>query len=498
MDSRIKRRCSVLIGVLLFATTLQTNAATVTVTNTNDSGPGSLRQALADANDGDTINFDPALNGQTITLTSAEVVVDKNITISGPGADLLTVSRSSQTDFRIFHVMPRHAATIAGMSITEGRDTGGGIFNDGSALIVDSCLLADNTDYTGAGGGGIRNFGRTANLTIANSTISYNDSCSGGGFCGLGGGIFNDTGVVVITNSSISFNTLFYGSAGGIENFDGAMQISNSEIVGNFAAFTGGGIINDCERCTLTITNSTISGNHAGTNLAGTGYGGGIYNYGIATITNSTISGNDAGSKNGGRGAGVFSEGELYISNSSVSGNYAGLHGGGVQNSGSVTITNTTFSDNQAVEAGGGIYNYVSGTITIGNTVLKTGESGANIFNEGIVTSIGYNLSNDDGGSVLTGPGDQIDTDPLLGPLQDNGGPTFTHELLPGSPGIDTGDPIFTPPPFYDQRGPDFYRVRNGRVDIGLFEVQTGSTPAPTATPRATPTPRPRPTSVPR
>ena len=90
---------------------------------------------------------------------------------------------------------------------------------------------------------------------------------------------------------------------------------------------------------------------------------------------------------------------------------------------------------------------------------------------------------------MLTGPGDQINTDPMLGPLQDNGGLTFTHALLPGSPAIDAGDPNFTPPPFYDQRGLPFDRVRNGRIDIGSFEVQA---------PRATPTPRPRLTPAPR
>src|SRR5882757_7842546 len=80
----------------------------ITVINTNDSGPGSLRQALADANDGDTINFDPSLNGQTITLTTAELLINKNITISGPGANLLTVSRAAKAAFRIFHVIPGH------------------------------------------------------------------------------------------------------------------------------------------------------------------------------------------------------------------------------------------------------------------------------------------------------------------------------------------------------------------------------------------------------
>jgi hypothetical protein len=100
----------------------------------------------------------------------------------------------------------------------------------------------------------------------------------------------------------------------------------------------------------------------------------------------------------------------------------------------------------------------------------------------------------------LNGPDDQINTDPVLGPLQNNGGPTYTHALLPGSPAIDAGDPKFTPPPFYDQRGSGFWRVRNGRIDVGAFEVQAGATPTPTATPtpRPTPTPRSRPTPRPR
>src|SRR5207253_2073140 len=123
------------------------------------------------------------------------------------------------------------------------------------------------------------------------------------------------------------------------------------------------------------------------------------------------------------------------------------------------------------------------GSLALGNTILKTGTSGANIvILNGTVTSHGYNISTDNGGGFLTGPGDQINTNPILGPLQDNGGPTFTHELLTGSPAIDAGDPNFTPPPFYDQRGIGFDRVINGRIDIGSFEVQSIQ-PTPTATP---------------
>jgi len=97
------------------------------------------------------------------------------------------------------------------------------------------------------------------------------------------------------------------------------------------------------------------------------------------------------------------------------------------------------------------------------------------------VISLGYNVSSDDGGGYLNGPGDQINTDAMLGILQDNGGPTFTHALLPGSPAIDATDPNFTPPPFFDQRRLGFDRVVNGRIDVGSFEVQAGSTPNPDA-----------------
>jgi len=82
--------------------------------------------------------------------------------------------------------------------------------------------------------------------------------------------------------------------------------------------------------------------------------------------------------------------------------------------------------------------------------------------------------------------------------LQDNGGPTQTHALLPGSPAIDAGDPSFVPPPWYDQRGPNFYRLRNDRIDIGSFEVQEGPAVTPTPTPRPAPTPRTRPNPPPR
>src|SRR3954465_6552440 len=126
------------VCVIPFALAQQTTAkgnrpaTTITVTNGNDSGSGSLRQALAGANDGDTIQFDSALNGQTITLTSGELVVADSITISGPGPTLLAVSRDSQTsNFRILHIQPNHTVAISGLTISNGsliNLSGAGIF----------------------------------------------------------------------------------------------------------------------------------------------------------------------------------------------------------------------------------------------------------------------------------------------------------------------------------------------------------------------------------
>jgi hypothetical protein len=182
----------------------------------------------------------------------------------------------------------------------------------------------------------------------------------------------------------------------------------------------------------------------------------------------------------------------LTVSNSTISGNQAlGGAAAGIANDGNLTVTNSTFSDNSAA-FGGGIFN--AGEATVGDTVLNAGTFGGTIFNDGgTVTSFGYNLASDDGGGVLTGPSDQINTDPMLGPLKDHGGPTFTHALLPGSPAIDAGDPSFTPPPSRDQRGCPFDRVFNGRIDVGSFEAQPPSRPCPTLRPRPTPHPRPIP-----
>lgn len=454
------------------------------VSNTNDSGPGSLRQALADAHNGDTIIFDAALNGRNIGLSSGELVIDKNVTVNGPGANLLGLFGPPNTSSRIFHVMPSTTVTIAGLSISRGvsdQRGGGAILNDHAILTLDSCAVQYSFSAQYSSGGGVYNDGSGASATLAilNSTIRDN------GAYYAGGGIYNDasnagSATLTITNSTIGSNSAIYsampyisgGDGGGIFNEGGTLAITNSSVSQNQAGTSdpipggsGGGIFNNG---TLTIANSSINGN--GCALGG----GGIASGAAATITSSTVSSNGANGQHDGQpwGYGGGISGNVTFMNSTLSGNYASLSGGGIKGSG--VITNSTISGND----GGGIV--ANGPFEIGDTILKAG-TGTNISNNGgTITSHGYNVCSDNGGGFLNGPGDQINTDPILGPLQNNGGPTLTHALLPGSPAIDAGDPSFTPPPLYDQRGPGFDRIFNNHIDVGSFEAQ----PTPTPTPR--------------
>ena len=244
------------IGALLvYAVAIQVHATTITVINTNDSGPGSLRQALVDAHDGDTIDFDPSLKGQTISLTSAELVINKSITISGLGPNLLAVSRAQNAPaFRIFNLMPGRSVTIQGLTISNGLapefGCGGGILDEGSSLSLINCTVSGNsTDGTG---GGI--------CADANATLTIDSSTLSGNYAGdYGGGIANS----------------------------GTLTINNSTLSGNRGEFAAGAILNGFNGgASLTVSNSTLSGNT--TQL----HGGGIFNGGQSAISNSTLSGN--------------------------------------------------------------------------------------------------------------------------------------------------------------------------------------------------------------
>ncbi len=404
-------------------------AGTLLVYNNNDSGAGSLRQAIANNHvlgGGNSIVFSNVVSG-TITLTSGELLISDNVTILGPGPSVLTVDGNyPHTTNRIFHIQPNLTVAISGLSIVHGcvtgssypANVGGGIYNDHSTLTVSNCDISYNQSFYGYGpgnngGGGIYNDGDTSGsavLTVINCFLSVNEAGNYGG--DNGGGIYND------------------GANGG----SATLTVVASTLYGNFGE-SGGGIYNDGYNggsATLTVSVSTLYYNSAFD-------GAGIYNV----------------------ASGSFSSAMLAVSAS-------------------------TLAYNNAFEFADSIYND-SGTLTLGDTILQAGDpdigdTGTNIVNDGGTHfSYGDNLASDNGGGFLTNLGDQINTDPMLGDLAYNGGPTPTLMPLPGSPATDQGRPDTIPTlvRYTDQRGRirpyDDPNVPNGPnsdgTDIGAVEV---------------------------
>jgi hypothetical protein len=271
-----------------------------TVTNLDDAGAGSLRQALLDTPAGGTVDFQPGLTG-TIMLTSGELVISRNLTIAGPGADVIAVSGNHAS--RVFDILS--SAAISGLTIADGMTTdfGGGIVNDGPLTLTDSIIRDNSASYAG----GISSFGT---LTISGCTFIHNSTTAVKGF---GGGIDTGFGAATITDSIIAGNSS--GTGGGLVSF-GQTTINRSTISGNFADSGGirfgAGVYNSAG--TMTITSSTINGNST------SGNGGGIINFATLSITNSTISGNSAGDILG--GGGIYDLlGRVQIQNTIIAGN---------------------------------------------------------------------------------------------------------------------------------------------------------------------------------
>ena len=311
----------------------------------------------------------------------------------------------------------------------------------GGVVVTVSNITISDGNVTASGGGGIRIWSddtEPSTLELTNVNVINNQSEY------YGGGIQISSGIVTISNSNISNNNLV-----GIVNSYGTLTITNSTISNNIG-HRGGGIKNNG---TANVANSLISNNSAG-------LGGGIVNdYGALTITNSTISGNEA-----------YDVPTL------------ATWGGGIANWGSLVLINSTITENTAEEEGDGIFN--RGTVMLSNTIIANNSPHGDCYDEyENLTSTGYNLDSD-GTCILTQSTDLPSTDPLLGPLANNGGQTETHALLEGSPAIDTGavnctgadgNPLQT-----DQRGRP--RPVDGNddgivaCDIGAFEVQPAVT----------------------
>ena len=482
------------------------------VTNTEDSGAGSLRQAISDARfaaGDDEIKFSPLFNTpQTIILTGGALFIGGNgrVVINGNGENLLTISGNNQN--RVFSVSSIADLTLNGLTVSGGRinSDGGGIINNGTLRISNSAI-ANNAGSSGGGtpnGGGAiyNNLGR---LTLINSKVINNSLTNGSG-----GGILNNNGTVNITGSIINNNTASSAEGGGLSNFGGTVVLNDSA-VNNNSANRSGGIQNGG---TLILNNSTVSGN-AGQQLYGgiyngailnlnnstvannrivnvsptTSDGGGIFNLGTITMIGSTISGNTA--NNGGgiinNGGTNNDRGRLTAINSTISSNRAARQGGAILSVGGVVnLINTTVAFNSANSIGGGVYHAggANGIFNARNTLISNNIAGSSNspsdFN-GIINSQGYNLIGNTNGATINGTttGNLLNVESLIDPmLRNNGGATATHALRPNSPAIDAG--VSLPDSAVDQRGAlrpfDFPNIPNAAggdgSDIGAFERQ--------------------------
>ena len=378
-------------------------ASIVVVQNCNDSGPGSLRAAYANAVDNETIDL-TQLACSRVTLGSALVdpVAAANVTLLGPGKDLLAIDGNGL--YQVLVHRGNGGLHVDHLTVTNGHYAGshGGCISsaggvEATGTVVSSCVL-DTAEYT-ARGGAI--YAKDA-VSLFDSTISDSSAKAVQDMGSLGGGIYSSE--IVVLRSTIS---------------------------GSSAA-RGGGIF---ATGLVYIQDSTLSGNHA------TYYGGALYAHAGAfhTIKNSTISGNKAD----------FVGGAIYTT--------------------SANIYNCTIAYNSTASR------FASGAgLRLGPSILQSSIIAKNTSGSGLIEDdvLAYAVVTASNSLIMAsdGPvaGGSISVDPKLGPLQDNGGPTLTHALLPGSPAIGRGSN--TSRLGNDQRGAPFDRVDGASADIGAFE----------------------------
>ncbi len=423
-------------SVVATLTVLTSAVTSLIVTTTNNAGAGSLRQVLFNAESltNPVISFASNVTN-TITLTSGELAITKSVNIMGPGAKVLAISGNNTG--RVFNLLGG-SNTISGLSIRDGRlvgstalpetdgtkQRGGGIMNE-ATLTLTGCILSNNAVKGGRGGDG-PNF-------------------AGGGGNGLGGGLCN---IGILTATECSF-------------------LNNSATGGDGGTDPGG--------------------NHG---MGGQGWGGGAYIFGVATFTRCTFSGNNAtagtgpAGPGGGSGGGIYNELDLTLLTCTVAGNSANGSpfdfGGGIFDNGTfLFVRHSTVANNQA-DYGGGLY---ASSAQLDNTILSGNSApGDGPDCSGTFYSSDYNLIQNTNGCTISGTttNNVIGQNPLLGPLQDNGGPTFTMALSAGSPAIDKGKSFGF---ITDQRGMgrpwNFASITNASggdgSDIGAYEIQPTS-----------------------
>ncbi len=426
-------------------------SAVLIVSNTNDAGPDSLRANAAAALPADRIQFniptsDPGYsNGVfTITLTTGEIVIDKDLTIQNVSGENIVISGNHIS--RIFNILAGTVA-ISDLSLINGKaqgtggihqrdpgmpGVGGAVLNQGT-LTITRCTLKGNTALGGLG--------------------SSDFAGAGPGGDGIGGAIANQNSLSLVACTLVDNSAL--GSQGGaVEHFPCYCWDAQMGGMGS------GGAIHNAATGVLSLSNCTIAANtSAGANArvltdtfvipGGVAQGGGIANFGNLTMLHCTVANNTA------------------VGGASASGGSFGeLNGGASSGGGLYCASGSVVTINDAILAP----NRTDGGAPSGAPAVAGVAAGPDVNGE--VASQGHNLlGRSDGCTGFTaddqqgGTTDDTALDPKLGPLADNGGPTETLSLLPGSPAIDHAD---LNGPSQDQR----YFVRNGPPDIGAFEYQ--------------------------
>ncbi|MBX7105442.1 MAG: right-handed parallel beta-helix repeat-containing protein [Gemmataceae bacterium] len=409
-------------------------AATFVVDNAGDIDDGdfsagnfTLREAVGRANKGtlsnDTISFSPTVfnSASTISLSNGEFLVQSPMTINGPTAALTIDAGGASRHFNInIAANSGNAVALSKLRLINGQavgGNGGSIINNDEALTLNSVEISSS--LASGDGGAISLTQSGASLTVNDSTISNNVATG----TAANGGAINVSG-----NSSVT--------------------VARSAISGNTSGEDGGGIY-FFQFGTLTIDDTTVSGNSSNVESAGSG-GGAIYLFATkATIRSSTISGNRTT-------AGTFAANGGAISSNSTT---------------TLNVLNSTVAFNESLGAGGGINNSGTSTITVTSSIISNNTAtGTGPDVNGTITATYSLLSSSAGATISPASATNIlDQDAKLLPLANNGGPTQTHLLGSGSPARNTGS---NPAPALanDQRGTGFPRVLQGKVDMGSTE----------------------------
>lgn len=376
------------------------------------------------------------------TVTLSNSVVENNLAPNGAG-----ITNDGTMTLTGVTVRNNTADELVGSVSICNDCAGGGILNLDVMTVTNSTIHGNTADF----GGGIDN-ASLANLTATNITVYGNTANN---TVSQGGGVEN-LGVMSMTGSEVRNNTARNG--GGLYN-EGTLTVSSSNIHDNIADGRGGGFHN---LFSLTVQTSNIHHNQAG----GGGGGGISTESGTVVLDRSAVYSNSATGSGGGivnNVDPVTGVNSFTVTNSTISGNSTAGQGGGLRNAGSAVthLNNVTFGNNTSTVVNGQTISVLAGTVTAKNTIIAISGSGTNC--SGTVTSQGYNIVSDNT-CQLAGTADLKNTNPLLGTLQNNGGPTLTQALQLGSPAINSGSGC----PAVDQRG--VARPFGPACDRGAYE----------------------------